>query len=164
VTPIHVPTNTAGPPIQVGNRPVAIVVTPNGKTAYVSNQDGWPPTRRAPPFRSRISRLPSPSLRTARRSTRPEAATCSSRSVLRPIILGHPSSSGCHPAPSPSPLWDGNALGKGEAEFNPLSQHQHLRISSPQVGRRVPVADFLSRALPDLANAWRPYGYERRDM
>jgi YVTN family beta-propeller protein len=39
VTPIHVPRNTPGPPIPVGNSPVAIVVTPNGKTAYVSNQN-----------------------------------------------------------------------------------------------------------------------------
>jgi len=38
VTPIHVPTNTAGPPIPIGNNPAAIVITKNGKTAYVSNQ------------------------------------------------------------------------------------------------------------------------------
>ena len=42
VTPIRVPTNTAGPAIPVGNRPVAIVVTPNGKMAYVSNKATTP--------------------------------------------------------------------------------------------------------------------------
>ena len=38
VTPINTVTNTAGPQIRVGNLPVAIGITPNGKTAYVLNQ------------------------------------------------------------------------------------------------------------------------------
>ena len=41
MTPIRTATNTTGPPIPVGNGPVAIVITPNGKTAYVANtKDG----------------------------------------------------------------------------------------------------------------------------
>jgi len=37
VTPIATATNTAGPPITVGNYPDAIAITPDGKTAYVAN-------------------------------------------------------------------------------------------------------------------------------
>ena len=37
VTPITTATNTAGPPIPVGNDPYAIAITPDGKTAYVAN-------------------------------------------------------------------------------------------------------------------------------
>jgi YVTN family beta-propeller protein len=40
VTPISVATNTALPAIQVGGSPVAIAVTPDGKTAYVANEFG----------------------------------------------------------------------------------------------------------------------------
>ena len=36
-TPIRTDTNTAGPPIPVGNGPFRIAVTPNGKTAYAVN-------------------------------------------------------------------------------------------------------------------------------
>ena len=36
VTPIRTATNTAGPPITVGNQPFGIAITPNGKTAYVT--------------------------------------------------------------------------------------------------------------------------------
>ena len=39
VTPILLATNTPGHPIRVGKRPVAIAVTPDGKTAYVVNRD-----------------------------------------------------------------------------------------------------------------------------
>ena len=35
VTPIRTATNTAGPPIPVGKVPDPIVITPDGKTAYV---------------------------------------------------------------------------------------------------------------------------------
>ncbi len=38
VTPVRVATNTAGNPIQVGPFPVAIAITPDGRTAYVVNQ------------------------------------------------------------------------------------------------------------------------------
>ena len=37
VTPITTATNTAGTPITVGRRPDAIAITPDGKTAYVTN-------------------------------------------------------------------------------------------------------------------------------
>jgi DNA-binding beta-propeller fold protein YncE len=37
VTPIATATNTAGPPIKTGNRADGIVITPDGKTAYVAN-------------------------------------------------------------------------------------------------------------------------------
>ena len=39
VTPIQVCTNVAGKPIPVGNAPVRIAITPDGRTAYVVNQD-----------------------------------------------------------------------------------------------------------------------------
>jgi YVTN family beta-propeller protein len=39
VTPIDTATNTAGPAIRVGPQPIAIAVTPNGRTAYVVNQN-----------------------------------------------------------------------------------------------------------------------------
>jgi YVTN family beta-propeller protein len=39
VTPIHTRTNTAGPPIHVGQYPFAIAITPDGRTAYVANED-----------------------------------------------------------------------------------------------------------------------------
>ena len=37
VTPIDTATNTAGEPIDVGNEPLAIAITPDGKTVYVAN-------------------------------------------------------------------------------------------------------------------------------
>jgi YVTN family beta-propeller protein len=37
VTPIDVATGRAGTPIQVGKGPVAIAITPDGKTAYVAS-------------------------------------------------------------------------------------------------------------------------------
>ena len=37
MTPIATATNTAGPPIPTGNGPYDIAITPNGKTAYVTN-------------------------------------------------------------------------------------------------------------------------------
>jgi YVTN family beta-propeller protein len=37
VTPIRTATNTALPPVKVGRGPVAIAITPDGKTAYVVN-------------------------------------------------------------------------------------------------------------------------------
>jgi YVTN family beta-propeller protein len=37
VTPIATATNTAGPPIAVGNEPIRVAITPDGKTAYVTN-------------------------------------------------------------------------------------------------------------------------------
>ena len=37
VTPIRTATNTAGPPITVGDFPIGIAITPNGRTAYVTN-------------------------------------------------------------------------------------------------------------------------------
>jgi DNA-binding beta-propeller fold protein YncE len=39
VTPITIATNTVGKPIPVGRRPTEIAITPDGKTAYVS--DSW---------------------------------------------------------------------------------------------------------------------------
>jgi YVTN family beta-propeller protein len=38
VTPIATATGTPGKPITVGDGPVAIAITPDGKTAYVVNQ------------------------------------------------------------------------------------------------------------------------------
>jgi len=38
VIPIDTATNTAGTNITVGNVPLGIAITPNGKTAYVANQ------------------------------------------------------------------------------------------------------------------------------
>ena len=37
VTPIATATNTAGPPIHVGQGPFAIAISPDGRTAYVAN-------------------------------------------------------------------------------------------------------------------------------
>jgi DNA-binding beta-propeller fold protein YncE len=37
VIPIRTATNTALPPIPVGDEPFAVVVTPNGRTVYVGN-------------------------------------------------------------------------------------------------------------------------------
>ena len=37
VTPIRTATNTALPPIKTGGSPNAIAITPDGKTAYVTN-------------------------------------------------------------------------------------------------------------------------------
>jgi len=37
VTPITAATGTAGPPITVGRDPLAIAITPDGRTAYVVN-------------------------------------------------------------------------------------------------------------------------------
>ena len=37
MTPIATATNTAGPPIPVGSGPFGIAITPDGKTAYVTN-------------------------------------------------------------------------------------------------------------------------------
>ncbi len=39
MTPIRTATNKAGKAIKVGSYPWAIAITPNGKTAYVVNQD-----------------------------------------------------------------------------------------------------------------------------
>jgi YVTN family beta-propeller protein len=39
VTPITTATNEPGKPIKVGTQPWAIVVTPDGKTAYVVNSE-----------------------------------------------------------------------------------------------------------------------------
>ena len=39
VTPIRTATNTAGPPIPVGNEPIRLAVTPDGTTVYVLNFD-----------------------------------------------------------------------------------------------------------------------------
>jgi YVTN family beta-propeller protein len=48
VTPIRTATNTAGPPIPVGNQPFGIAITPNGKTAYVTGgTDSVTPIRTA---------------------------------------------------------------------------------------------------------------------
>ena len=40
MTPINTATNKAGKAITVGTPPVAIAITPNGKTAYVANSNG----------------------------------------------------------------------------------------------------------------------------
>jgi DNA-binding beta-propeller fold protein YncE len=41
VTPVSAVTNKAGQPIKVGREPMAVAVTPDGKTAYVvNNGDG----------------------------------------------------------------------------------------------------------------------------
>lgn len=37
VTPIRAATNAAGPAILIGGNPLALAITPNGKTAYVVN-------------------------------------------------------------------------------------------------------------------------------
>jgi len=37
VTPVRAATNTALKPVKVGNLPSAIAITPDGKTAYVTN-------------------------------------------------------------------------------------------------------------------------------
>src|SRR4051812_22409388 len=39
VTPVNTATNTAGTPISVGDGPTRIAITPDGKTAYVVNQN-----------------------------------------------------------------------------------------------------------------------------
>jgi YVTN family beta-propeller protein len=46
VTPIATATNTAGTPITTGSNPVAIAITPDGKTAYVVNDGSGTVTRR----------------------------------------------------------------------------------------------------------------------
>lgn len=40
ITPINLATGRAQPPISVGYAPTSIVITPNGKTLYVTNEDG----------------------------------------------------------------------------------------------------------------------------
>ena len=40
MTPISLATNTPGPAISVGDHPEAIVITPDGKTVYVTNGAG----------------------------------------------------------------------------------------------------------------------------
>ena len=60
VTPIDTATNTPGEPIEVGVRPRAIVITPDGTTAYVVNQSRPQP----PPWHSQEAEkrgLPQPS-------------------------------------------------------------------------------------------------------
>jgi DNA-binding beta-propeller fold protein YncE len=42
VTPISTATNKAGKAIKVGESPVAIAITPNGKTAYVASTGSGP--------------------------------------------------------------------------------------------------------------------------
>ena len=37
VTPIRTATNTALPPIRTGGNPIEIAITPDGKTAYVTD-------------------------------------------------------------------------------------------------------------------------------
>ena len=37
MTPIDLTTNTPGSPIPVGFQPIAVAITPDGKTAYVTN-------------------------------------------------------------------------------------------------------------------------------
>lgn len=39
VTPIIIATNTVGTPITVGNNPIAIAITPDGKSVYIANGD-----------------------------------------------------------------------------------------------------------------------------
>ena len=39
MTPIRTATNTPGKPIKVGKFPRVIAITPDGRTAYVANQD-----------------------------------------------------------------------------------------------------------------------------
>ena len=43
VTPIRTATNTAGKPINVGQDPYDIAITPNGRTAYVTHVATFPP-------------------------------------------------------------------------------------------------------------------------
>ena len=40
MTPIDVATSMPGKPIRVGRLPVAIAITPDGKTAYIVNKEG----------------------------------------------------------------------------------------------------------------------------
>lgn len=40
MTPIHVATNTNGTPITGFIRPLGVAITPDGETAYVTNQGG----------------------------------------------------------------------------------------------------------------------------
>jgi len=47
VTPIRAATNTAGPAIKVGGHPLAIAITPNGKTAYVTSDTTVTPVNTA---------------------------------------------------------------------------------------------------------------------
>jgi YVTN family beta-propeller protein len=54
VTPIRTTTNTAGTAIPVGDNPVAIAITPNGKTAYVANFDFYAGT--VTPIRTAVNR------------------------------------------------------------------------------------------------------------
>jgi len=49
VSPIATATNTAGPSIGVGAYPYAIAITPDGKTAYVANENSGTVTRSRPP-------------------------------------------------------------------------------------------------------------------
>jgi YVTN family beta-propeller protein len=37
VVPIATATNTPGPPIEIGNHPDGMVITPDGRTVYVAN-------------------------------------------------------------------------------------------------------------------------------
>jgi YVTN family beta-propeller protein len=50
VTPIATATNTPGPPIEVGNVPMAIAITPDGETAYVANSGYGDPSDTVTPI------------------------------------------------------------------------------------------------------------------
>ncbi len=49
VVPVNTATNKAGQPIKVGPGPVALAITPDGKTAYAANSGGLPQARGQPP-------------------------------------------------------------------------------------------------------------------
>jgi YVTN family beta-propeller protein len=60
VTPIRTATNTAGRPITVGKDPWAIAITPNGKTAYVANNDVESLPGTVTPIRTAVNKAGAP--------------------------------------------------------------------------------------------------------
>ncbi len=82
VTPIKTPTDSAGTPINVGDDPSVIAITPNGNTAYVLNQDSDTVTpihtatdTAGPAISVGSERPPSPLPRTGRPRTWPTRPT-----------------------------------------------------------------------------------------
>ena len=78
MTPFRTATDTAGTPITVGSGPVAIAITPDGKTAYVTNYGSGTVTpittatgTAGTPITVGTSPEPSRSRRTARPPTSP---------------------------------------------------------------------------------------------
>jgi YVTN family beta-propeller protein len=100
IIPIRTATNTALTPIKVGGPGDAIAITPDGKTAYVTNPDGVTPIRTATNTaltRIKVGRYPgaiaiTPDGKTAYVASIPDTVTpirTATNTALTPIKVGH---------------------------------------------------------------------------